>query len=526
MNMKKTIAAVAACAVAVSAMATSVSAMDLSYDLVKSHTVDVKTGGTLTLTAVNKTAETLTNTSYLHIRIEAPSTVDLEDVVVTIDGRNVDENRNFSLNLSGDINSYYYSKFVTTNTSGEVILDIPVTNGTTATGIPVSSSAVAATGAGVEFTVTVTAPTTLTTVAAANTALNNTLAVTYTVDTTSSNTTPGAALATAINAQLKDFKAPSSESVTYYEPFKSNTNYTNSASDVISWIQAVGYNNVIPAVNDTLYNSEDVTFTFTSYAGKVFTSTGDDNGNDFGGALTDAGKQLLANQVAASSTTNLKDYAVENLAESWITSGTTDYTSFGQHLYNEYGTEEANKYVQYYYYNGGLVNLFSGALIVNEGLTMSLTDTNVFEYGANTLSFSWEDISEGSNVNAVATYLQTLKLATSVDWYWSNLTIKPVSSDAEDVSSAAGDEAEEDNIGDGDELEEEGGDTIEDNEGEGDGEDVDNNEETKEEETTTAAANTDADNTASNPSTGNAPIALAVIPVALAAAAVVAKKAK
>ncbi len=52
---------------------------------------------------------------------------------------------------------------------------------------------------------------------------------------------------------------------------------------------------------------------------------------------------------------------------------------------------------------------------------------------------------------------------------------------------------------------------------------------TTESETTTVAeettAATEAEN-ASNPKTGNAPIALAVIPVALAAAAVVAKKAK
>lgn len=76
-------------------------------------------------------------------------------------------------------------------------------------------------------------------------------------------------------------------------------------------------------------------------------------------------------------------------------------------------------------------------------------------------------------------------------------------------------------IGDDISLDDDEGDDIADDEGddegdEGDDETVDNGDEETQAPTQTAT----------NPTTGNSPIALAVIPVALAAAAVVAKKAK
>lgn len=91
--------------------------------------------------------------------------------------------------------------------------------------------------------------------------------------------------------------------------------------------------------------------------------------------------------------------------------------------------------------------------------------------------------------------------------------------------SAAGVEGDDETLDDstevGDDItldgDDEGDEVVDNGDDEGD-ETADNN--TDEEETKAPAQ------TATNPQTGNSPIALAVIPVALAAAAVVAKKAK
>jgi hypothetical protein len=99
--------------------------------------------------------------------------------------------------------------------------------------------------------------------------------------------------------------------------------------------------------------------------------------------------------------------------------------------------------------------------------------------------------------NSWLTYVQSLRLATSAEWYWDNLTITwatPVD------------------------------DTVATGEGLGSDEVTLDDEPAAEDEEVVAPVETVP--VAPNPATGNSAVALAVIPVALAAAAIVAKKRK
>ena len=89
-----------------------------------------------------------------------------------------------------------------------------------------------------------------------------------------------------------------------------------------------------------------------------------------------------------------------------------------------------------------------------------------------------------------------MKLATSNTWYWDNLTVVLTAAAADDATSDAGVEADDEELA----------------------------EEEVEEEVVEEVVEEEVEVEVSNPTTGNASVALAVIPVALAAAAVVAKK--
>jgi hypothetical protein len=285
------------------------------------------------------------------------------------------------------------------------------------------------------------------------------------------------------------------------------TNVDGSKSNILSYLGAskfslvtpanalktsdywVAYTNVVPVINDVIANYDDVTFTFNTASSAVLNGHYSDDGK--------ADKQ---------------------------------YTSFGQHLYNYYG-DEATGYVYSSAYDWTGYNLFSGALILNGQLSMSLNDTNVFDYGASTLSFNYSDAVDGAAVNTYATYLSKLQLATSTYWYWDSLDVVYANTDAEDAGTDAGVDADDDVIDedeDFDDVVDDETDVDEDvdfDEEEDDDVDVDIDDvEPAEEEEAPAEETPVETEVAANPSTGNAPIALAVIPVALAAAAVVAKK--
>jgi hypothetical protein len=262
------------------------------------------------------------------------------------------------------------------------------------------------------------------------------------------------------------------------------------------------YTYPLSVLNDAIANNEKVTFTFTGYDGYV----------------------------ATANSTLLQQWVEPYRAYGWST-GSADWKSptFGQHVYaqdinvatpyntntdvsGKYTGQAANPstYDQYGSYSQAwAVNLFTGAIVVNSEVTMQLNDTDKFQWGANSLSFVWQDVIEDGKITNAKQLLTSMLLYTPVDWYWDNLTVNVEAGTAEDVDNAAG-------------LEGEGEELVEDEVVE---EPVE--EEVVEEPVEEVVVEEEAPapvEPAPSPKTGNAPVALAVIPVALAAAAVVAKK--
>ena len=282
------------------------------------------------------------------------------------------------------------------------------------------------------------------------------------------------------------------KSQTYYY---NGLNVNGSNSNILDYLSRDSFNlsangksylNVVPVINDVIANYDDVTFTFNTAADGL-------------------------NKVKIDYTTDAGTVTMAGLA--YDANGDKTFTKFTQHLYNLYG-DEATEYVYApTTYDWSTYNLWAGALVVNGTLTMSLQDTNVFDYGATTLSFNWTDAIDGAVVHEYATYLTKMQLATSSVWYWDSLDITGAASEDEDVKAEAGVEAEEDVIEE--DVEE---DVIE--------EDIEEDvvEEDVEEDVVVDEPVVEEVPVVENPGTGNAPVALAVIPVALAAAAVVAKK--
>ena len=143
---------------------------------------------------------------------------------------------------------------------------------------------------------------------------------------------------------------------------------------------------------------------------------------------------------------------------------------------------------------------------------MSLSDTEFFDYTDTSLSFDWDAVySNAMTSNNFATYVQSIKLATSSTWYWDSMDIVLTAGSAEDASSGAGVT--------GDDETDDGDDDV-DTSADDDDDDVDTSADDDDDTNDTEAPA----QTTNNPQTGNASVALAVIPVALAAAAIVAKK--
>lgn len=280
-----------------------------------------------------------------------------------------------------------------------------------------------------------------------------------------------------------------------------------------------GYVNVPAVVNDMIANYDDVVFTFNTAADNVFTKASLDANDKQGNWSTNSVKR------------DYTDYYVTGVptAESW--QGDATYKAFPQALYNLFGDENVvgNVYSDSYVFN----NLFNAALVANNNYTMNQSTITPFKYNETSVSFSWSDLT--GNVGdyvSPAQAINSLQLATSSDWYWDSMDVTGYTLAADDASTDAG---IEDNGSDLDDTEADEDDADIDD---GDDADIDADDDADADvdadvdvDTDDADADTDAaddttadDATATNPATGNAPIALAVIPVALAAAAVVAKK--
>lgn len=290
------------------------------------------------------------------------------------------------------------------------------------------------------------------------------------------------------------------------------------------------YTNVVPVINDAIENNESITFTFKTATKKIQYIIVPDS-------FAQNGRTVLYDQRAdaidpACFDTLYNSYqdAIKNAGGNAARvvaiytqdadKGEDTYMAFGEHLYN--GTYEFyedglgwagfGRGEDYYGYNEWTsLNLFGGALVVNENLTMSLSDVDYFDWKNTSLSFDWDAIEDNAYTsNDYAKFVHTMKLATSIRWYWDYLQIEVVEGTADDASSSAGVTGDDETLDD--DGDDDGDITLDD-----DGDDDDGEEPAGDDEKEEPAS-------APNPTTGNAPVALAVIPVALAAAAIVAKK--
>ncbi|MGN0674978.1 MAG: hypothetical protein ACI4KG_04465, partial [Oscillospiraceae bacterium] len=301
---------------------------------------------------------------------------------------------------------------------------------------------------------------------------------------------------------LKGISDGKGTDITLLMPFK--TSISNNI-DIIDYLEGNGYKNVGAVINDAVKNYDSVTFTFNTAADKIgyITST---NAPDK--VYTDGYWAGCNAEGSYSDAVIAADGNADKLIAIYTDKdGATDkYMAFGQHLYTNYYVPENTQYTGY---DWAGVNLFAGALVVNEYLTMSLAETDYFDWTQTTLSFDWDAIMDGAMTdNDYATYIQSIKLATANTWYWNSLDVVLTAGEADDATSDAGVEGDDETLDDTDDDADE---TIEAD---------DETEEPAEE----PAEETPVVPEATNPTTGNASVALAVIPVALAAAAVVAKK--
>jgi hypothetical protein len=276
------------------------------------------------------------------------------------------------------------------------------------------------------------------------------------------------------------------------------------------------YQNFVPVINDIISNYNDITFTFNTATENVVIATTTDTGNNGAPA-----KYADFYQTG----TGIDDWGFQGKGDMYK-------NAFGQQLYNWYGDDlsAGTSYVPFdsgvYFGNGIAYNLFSGALIINGSLSMQLADTDVFSYGASGLTFNYQDLQSKAygSYNSYLQLIHSMVLATSVDWYWDSLTISYANTADDTADTGAGttseDEVLPDDTDDADlDADLDALDAID--EPEVPAEPVEEPAVVVDEP---AAAEPAAP--AANPATGNAPIALAVIPVALAAAAIIAKKRK
>ncbi len=497
MNMKKTIAAVAASAMAVSAMAVTVSAdTTLSYNLVAS--VENKQAATLTLQlTVSGEASKLTFT-YPNVGVNT-DTIDCKTITLRVTDEN-DASVNKTYTYSDDVKSLNYNPdFTDTGFKFNHELD-----NVQKPKIWVTLNAETKTYTKLET-------------------LNNDIKSKAVIITSDATDTPTVAT---------NYTAASSK----YDKLPFRTGPDDNVN-IAWWLQNMNcrtdtdpYRNVLPTINDALANFDSATFVFTTATQPIAWRVKGD-GEAFGPSKSSWGNEEISRDAKWNDipTVKVNGYNTALLmaggdaskveaiyAEDWY--GDKSYMSFTQHLYN--GTDDfygAGKgWLGYDGTDLGIAwagqNLFGGALVINENLTMTLSDVDYFQWTNTTLSFDWEAIMDGAMTsNSYATYVQSIKLATSVDWYWDKMDVILVEGEGDDAAADAGTESDEETLDETD---------VDDTMDEELTEDETEEEETPADETEEAEETPVQD----NPGTGNAPVALAVIPVALAAAAVVAKK--
>lgn len=310
----------------------------------------------------------------------------------------------------------------------------------------------------------------------------------------------GDATGSAFTAPTK-FKAPLMSQVT------DNTNIITYLQNANTNGDDKGYKNVGAVLNDAIENFETVTFTFNTAAANVrfAAATGTKtapviNNDNINKNYNDTLKKLKDGE-----------FIVGLYAENdW--EGVDTYKAFGDHTYDWYYSPEGTGMVGM---DWGGQNLFAGALIINEGLTMSLSNTEYFDWTKTSISFDWDSIMDGAaTTNNYATYIHSMKLATSNMWFWDSMDVVLVAGESDDVSADAGVEADDE--------------TLDDNEADdeivADDDDDEPVADDEDEEPAAPVVDEEPAPVVTNPPTGNASVALAVIPVALAAAAIVAKK--
>ena len=529
MNMKKTMAAIAAGAVSVSAMATSVSALQdgtFTYNLVENYKQAGDSAKVTQEATINNADSTLTGLTF----VDTDGKITVKNVTVKVASSEAGEQNK----------TYTYS-----TDQGAVNYNSNLSDG----GLVFVNELVGYTG---KLTVTVT-------IDAAETSYGSTKKVNADIDA-GKVAIQGVGVTDVTPTVVRVYTGAGDSTYTKI-PFKTST---SNNLNIINYLQYGNYSaggkggvrtndsnytNVAAVLNDAIANYESVVFTFNTAtqniawmadpdladADRIDIGRGGDTWglNHFGCAFWDNGNTWSAkdnNDVTyvkkdlLASVGGNENNIVAVYVDDWA--GTDAYKSFNQHLYN--GT--VNQYYDsllgnfqsegtgYIGFDWNGYNLFQGALVINENLTMSLQDTDYFDYTNTSLSFDWDAIMDGAATsNNFATYVQSIKLATSTTWYWDNMTVVLTAGAAEDAGLGAGTEGDEgslddsDDIDDGDDIIDDDDDFVDDDDDfVDDGDDVDD----------TPVV----DNTVSNPQTGNAPVALAVIPVALAAAAVVAKK--
>ncbi|MGN1305444.1 MAG: hypothetical protein ACI4YB_10475 [Oscillospiraceae bacterium] len=547
MNMKKTIAAIAACAMAVSAMATTVSAEEATAVKSVHYDLTFKTEATsANVTFVGKNIDSTVGALQLFVPFNGMKTfvepwvgggkhVVMSNIIkVKVNNKTqelVDE-----FKFTWDTNSDQYDgtttrtmvmrdatgNWVTTNDVNAATADcieIDLTNPRLAPAIKEAFNG----RKDLTFTIDFVGLADGTTQAQYNTMLT-TAGVFYLIDDVN----------TVYNAKgtvsTSDIKAP----------FRTHANTTTGVTEIIGYLGRVGikdkgagYQNVGAVINDMIANYEDVEFKFNTATDNVLTA-----------AWLDGKEGWIGNAQFYAG------YYVTGIpqVESWMGDGT--FKSFPQHLYNLYGDEGTG-----YTYSDGYVfnNLFNSALIANNGFTMNQSSVEAFAYNATSVTFKWVDLTGGAQFVYPAGAINTLQLATSAEWYWDSMDVTGMEVSAEDTTTSAGseddsedlpedDEDEDAEIGEDDAAEDDADVDVADDDVADDDAAEDDTDDAAEDDADDAdddadAADDDADDTtdaaddttgdaaeAGNPGTGNAPIALAVIPVALAAAAVVAKK--
>ncbi len=526
MNMKKTIAAIAACAMAVSAMATTVSAVDENATEAKSVHYDL-TEKTKTKSAdlsfVGKSLDTKTTAvAGLAVVVDTTAVDGLSDDLVLV-AADKSTGSNYTFNFSASKDSANYDGTATKmnvvkdgaaagtatidTTKVAYVIDLSkALNGTAIMNalksdnldisVSISASKMVANGSKAWD------PNNQQDLNDAIAAGKVKLQLLTTVKTATIGSTTGYAETityndTNVTGSTKAFELNTRgtvKEVEHKKPMKTSNNVSSTnvgTTEIINRLTKVSgtrdfgkvYENVGAVINDMIANYDDVVFTFNTAAQKV---KGDEYSTDW-----DA----------------------------------VDYTKFPQQLYNLFGDETTGyTYSDSYAFN----NLFNAALVANNGYTMNQSSIAPFVYDATSVSFSWSDMTGGNSFVSPASAVYSLQLATSSTWYWDSMDVKGYVLAAEDASTDAG--ANDD----GEDLDDAGDDTADDTVADDDAADDDAADDDVADDDVAdddvadddvAADDTAADDaTATNPATGNAPIALAVIPVALAAAAVVAKK--